>query len=130
VDPDTMQTDQSDVFAIGDAVAVGPLMIVTACGNGHRAAQSVDQYLRGKEVKPTDVQILENVIRKVGCYDPHENVSMVKGFERVPMRLIPEKDKVSTFKEVELGFSIEEAMEEAKRCMRCYQCSTVSLSSK
>lgn len=130
VDEDTFQTDKPDVFAIGDAAQIGALMIVVACGDGARAAQGVDQYLNGNEVKPTDVQILENVIRKVGCYDPHEEVPMVQGFERVPIRLIPEKEKVGTFKEVELGFNIEEAMEEAKRCMRCYQCSTVSLATK
>ncbi|MBU0497118.1 MAG: 4Fe-4S dicluster domain-containing protein [Candidatus Thermoplasmatota archaeon] len=41
----------------------------------------------------------------------------------VPMRYMPIKERKNNFKEVELGYSEEEAIEEAQRCLDCGGCS-------
>ena len=38
---------------------------------------------------------------------------------RVPMSEIPVKDRIKNFKEVPKGYTEEQAIEEAKRCIQC-----------
>jgi formate dehydrogenase beta subunit len=118
-DEHTLQTNIPDIFAGGD-VQTGPMMLVTACGHGRRAAQSMDQYLGGKEVRISDQQVMENLITKIGAYDKDEVVPEAKGRKRVDMPIISHDLKVGSFEEVETGLPLETAMEEAARCMRCY----------
>lgn len=39
------------------------------------------------------------------------------------MRYLPMKERKNNFEEVELGYSEEEAIEEARRCLNCGNCS-------
>ncbi|VAX19329.1 Glutamate synthase [NADPH] small chain [hydrothermal vent metagenome] len=120
VNDDTMQTDVPDVFAGGDCVT-GPLTLVVAVGQARRAAQSIDQFLSGKEVRITNEQYVEKLIAKIGAYDKNEVIpGKPKGWDRQPMPLCDREDKLHTFTEVELGYSQKQAIEEAERCMRCY----------
>jgi len=118
-DEDTMQTDVPDLFAGGD-VQTGPLTLVTAVGQARRAAQSIGQYLRGEPVKISDEQVVEKLIAKIGAYDKDELVPEPSGWERKEMPVCGQYEKTHTFKEVELGYPLEDAIEEASRCMRCY----------
>ncbi len=118
-DDDTLQCAVPDVFAGGDCM-LGPLTLVDASGQGRRAAQSIDQFLRGEKVRISDDQIMEKIIKKIGAYDKDEVVPNPKGWERQPMPICDREAKTSSFDEVELGYSQEQAMEEASRCMRCY----------
>jgi formate dehydrogenase beta subunit len=118
-DDDTLQTDLPDIFAGGD-VQTGPLTLVDSVGQARRAAQSIGQYLRGEPIGITDEQIMEKVIAGIGAYDRAEIVPEPDGWDRKPMRTCGMELQKSSFTEVELGYSQEEAMEEASRCMRCY----------
>ncbi len=118
-DEDTYQTAVPDVFAGGDVVS-GPLNLVTAVGHARRAAQSIGQFLRGESVAPFDSQIMENMIRGIGAYDREEVVPQAGGWPRKEMPTCDRKDRLGTFKEIELGYSLEEVVEESSRCMRCY----------
>jgi formate dehydrogenase beta subunit len=129
VHPDTMQTDVADVFAGGDCVT-GPLTLVTATGQGRRAAQSILQFLEGKPVDISDEQRVENLIAAVGAYNKKETVSMPKGWKRQEMPVCDRESKLHTFTEVELGYDQKQAMEEAARCMRCYIIGMASVAPK
>lgn len=118
-DEETFQTSVPDVFAGGDVVS-GPLNLVTAVGHARRAAQGIGQFLRGEKVGITDEQRMEKIIAGIGVYDRSEKVPQAKGWDRVPMPICSRHDKVASFNEVELGYPLEEAVEEASRCMRCY----------
>ena len=118
-DEDTLQTTIPDIFAGGD-VQTGPMMLVTACGQARRAAQSIDQYLSGKKIGLSDEQQMENLIAKIGAYDKDEVVPEAGGRKRVDMPIVGHDLKCGSFEEVELGLPPEVAMEEAARCMRCY----------
>mgnify|MGYP002350615339 FL=1 len=43
----------------------------------------------------------------------------MKMLDRTPMRMIPMHQRTSTFEEVNLGYSKEEAIQEASRCLDC-----------
>lgn len=43
------------------------------------------------------------------------------------MPTIPMDERLNSFEEVETGYSLEQAIEEASRCMRCYQIAMVAL---
>lgn len=116
VDPDTLATNVSGVFAGGDVVNVAT--VVEAIAAGKKAAISIDRYLRGLDLKegrlPQTMQVVvideENMPRFV---EPREH-------SKVPM--LPVSERVSSFREVELGFAQQVAIEEAKRCLNCPVC--------
>jgi NADH-quinone oxidoreductase subunit F len=109
IDPDTMMTERAGVFAGGD-VATGPASVIEAIAAGRRAASSIDKYLGG------DGNIEEILI------DPKEDepFQLEEGERRrVPIRTLKTQERLSGFREVELGYSAEEAQSEARRCLMC-----------
>lgn len=116
---ETYQTDVPDIFAGGDVVS-GPLNLVTAVGHARRAAQCMGQFLRGEKVGISDEQRMEKVIATIGVYDKNEKIPVPGGWARQEMPICGRQDKIGSFKEVELGYALEAAVEEASRCMRCY----------
>jgi formate dehydrogenase beta subunit len=124
-DPDTMQTNVPWLFTGGD-VFNGPLTIVDACGNARRAAQSIHQYLSNQPVSLSVDEKMDKVMKKLGVYHKDEK-GITTNWERVPMPTIPIEERVSSFGEVEIGYSLQQALEEAARCLRCYQVGMVAL---
>jgi formate dehydrogenase beta subunit len=116
----TFQTSVSGVFSAGDCVT-GPDVLVRAAGNGKRAADKIDKYLRGEPVEPTDEERLEDLMADIGVYDKDEDVGMVGGQERKHLAMLDPEERRHTFAEVEAGFPIPVATEEAERCLRCYR---------
>ena len=121
-----MQTDVPYIFTGGD-VFNGPLTIVDAAGNARRAAESIDQYLSNSPVSLSIDQKLDKVIKKLGAYNKDEKVGKKAGWERVPMPTIEMDRRLGSFDEVETGYTLQKGMEEASRCMRCYQIGMVAL---
>ncbi len=128
-DPDTMQTDADWIFTGGDLYN-GALTVVDSCGNARRAAKSIDQFLRGEKPSLSSDEKMDKVMKKLGVYNKNENVKRKGGWERVPMPEVDIGERVSTFVEVQEGFTPEMARGEASRCMRCYYVGMVSLKSK
>ncbi|MDY7039582.1 MAG: FAD-dependent oxidoreductase, partial [Chloroflexota bacterium] len=115
-DPVTLQTNLPGLFAGGDAVS-GPASVVEAVGAGHRAADSIRRHLLGEALalgrtaEPVDVSEVE-------YYDPAE-------WDLSPRHEMPRREVAAraAFDEVSLGFSEEQAIAEAKRCLSCGVCS-------
>jgi formate dehydrogenase beta subunit len=118
-DTDTMQTNVPWLFTGGD-VFNGPLTIVDACGNAQRAAESIHQYLNNQPVGLSVSEKMDKVMKKLGVHGKVEKW-ITTDWERVPMSTIPIEERVSSFGEVEKGYTLQQAMEEAARCLRCYQ---------
>ncbi len=117
VDPKTLATNLPGVFAAGDAVT-GPDVAVRAVAAGKLAAASMDQFLRGVPVEgaPEAVNVL------MGRLDEAELAVLLRDIEslpRTPMPHAPLEVRRSSFAEVELGFSPEEARQESRRCLGC-----------
>jgi len=123
-DPLTLATDVPGVFAGGDAVT-GPATVIEAIAAGKRAAESIGRYIRGEDVVagrtpwPPDTSDIEYYTPPV--VEPEARVQMPK----LPLaeRLRPELVEGADFAEINLGFSEEEAVAEAERCISCGICS-------
>jgi formate dehydrogenase major subunit len=116
-DPRTLATNLPGVFAGGDAVT-GPDLAVRAVAAGKLAATSIDQYLTGTKVigSPEAVNVM------LGKLSEEELAVFLRGIEqapRPPMPHLPMEKRRTTFEEVELGFSVEAATRESRRCMGC-----------
>ncbi|MHA1813681.1 MAG: FAD-dependent oxidoreductase [Candidatus Thorarchaeota archaeon] len=115
VDPATLQTSDPCVFAGGDVV-LGPSTAVKAVGHGKEAAISIDRYLRGEDIAKG---------RNGNHYKVAEPEVDEATFVPQPRTKMPKASIASrknSFEEVELGFSEEEAINEAGRCLGCTVC--------
>jgi ferredoxin len=115
VDPDTLRTSNSRVWAGGD-VAKGPRNLIDAIADGRRAAASMHAALTGEPYEPSP--------------RGHEvRVELRRGFRRldsdydaIPRQAIPATptDRRVGFGEVEIGYDERAARLEALRCLRCF----------
>jgi len=114
VDPETLATQRLGVFAGGDAVT-GPKTVIHAISAGKMAAESINKYLKGESLaREYKVTRPSRYIEPVELTDEE-----IEGAKRVETRHLPPKGRVKNFKEVELGFTEEMAVKEARRCLRC-----------
>lgn len=113
VDPVTLFTGVPGVFAGGDLVT-GPSTVVEAMAQGYRAAVSIDKYLRGHD--PSQNRIYQPLYR---ASVPRKEETAGEGVGRPSMPTLTREKRLKTFGEVNLGFSEEIAVREAKRCLRC-----------
>jgi NADH-quinone oxidoreductase subunit F len=115
VDQRTLATRRKGIFAGGD-IATGPQTVIEAIAAGQRAASSIRRYLEGKELSP--------LIERNG-YDPIVVSSIPPSDEetktkpRIRAAEIDVYKRKTSFMEVKLAYSPEEAMAEASRCLRC-----------
>lgn len=115
VDPDTLQTNVSGVFAGGDVVT-GPATIIEAIAAGKEAAESIDRFIRGVDLKEGR-KTKQDRVEDVEIPDDVE----VQVREKMPVLDLAKATK--TFDEVVLGYSSEQAIKEASRCLNCAGCS-------
>ena len=114
VDRDTMATNVPGVFAGGDVVT-GPDTVIEAMAAGKLAAEMIDKHVRGV---PLDRQW--EIVRPSRYEAPVElTEEELESAERPRGACLPVDQRAGNFDEVELGFSEEEAIMEARRCLRC-----------
>ncbi len=109
----TYATNAQGVFACGDVVS-GPASVVDAVGSAHAAAESIHRYLQGMD--------LERSSEKPELVDTPEGLKVVVK-DRQQQDLLHASERVKDFREVCQGFTPEQAVEEAKRCLNCGICS-------
>jgi formate dehydrogenase beta subunit len=114
----TSQTSREEIFSAGDCVT-GPDVLVRAAGHGKRAADKIDLFLRGMDVKESEEERLESLIEKIKVYSKEEKIGITGGQKRAVLKLLPPETRKWVFDEAEQGFSIPEAQKEAERCLRC-----------
>ena len=113
-------TSKRGIFASGDC-EYGPMTIVNAVGQAKRAASVMNRYLHSGEITLSDDEIMEDHLRKLRVYDKKEKVTgWLPGLPRQNSQKLAVDVRITNNKEVNLGFTQEEAMDEADRCMRCY----------
>ena len=110
VDPLTLQTDDPDIFAAGDAVT-GLGTVVEAIADGKRTAISIDRYISGLDLWQGREKAW------VAVTEPQKEQYDPAGRAQMP-RLEPEA-RLDNFNEVQQGLTEEMAVQEAKRCISC-----------
>jgi len=117
-DPVTLQTSLDGVFAGGDTVS-GPASVIEAVAAGKRAAESIEQYLNGGNLRSGR---FEETIRPV----PEELLPSINNIEKKSRQQsceLPVAERACNFHEVEIGLTEEAALAEAQRCLNCALCS-------
>ncbi len=118
VDINSLATNVNGIFACGDVVS-GPRTVIEAIASGHRVAFGVHNFLMGRKTVPH----FELINRDKTGEITYEALPVEP--EKIP-RVHPKELKVSkrinSFNEVNLGFTEEQAKEEASRCLRCGFC--------
>jgi formate dehydrogenase beta subunit len=114
----TFMTSRPGIFSAGDCVT-GPDVLVRAAGHGKRAAEKIDLFIRGMEVKESEEERLENLVEKIKVYNKNEKIGITGGQKRAVLNMLPPDTRKWIFDEVEEGFSIPVAQKEAERCLRC-----------
>jgi NADPH-dependent glutamate synthase beta subunit-like oxidoreductase len=111
-DPISLETPLKGVFAGGDA-CYGPRTVVEAIGSGKAASVSIDRYLRGldlytgREARDAGLTPITEPVKDT--YDPAP---------RTEITWLPVEQRMGS-DEVQLGFSEQEAVREARRCIAC-----------
>jgi NADPH-dependent glutamate synthase beta subunit-like oxidoreductase len=118
VDEKTFQSTKPQVYFGGDA-AQGPKNIIWAVEQAHQAALSIHNYCNGVAVTDRPPSALELASRKMGMHEwAYKN-----DYAALERRLMPHVSLKERFKklniEVELGFTAEQAAQEAARCLNC-----------
>ncbi|MGD0274074.1 MAG: FAD-dependent oxidoreductase [Gaiellaceae bacterium] len=114
---ETMMTARAGVFAAGDAAAVAPWTAIEAIAAGRRAARSIHNFLRGETLS----DVWENERPRAEIAD--SALASLEPQARTLMPALEAEARRSSWQEVQLGFSAEEAVAEAKRCLNCGGCS-------
>jgi len=114
VDPVTLQTSLDGVFSGGDAVT-GPASAVEAIAAGHEAAISIDRYLNNEDLKAGREKKEKNKAEI-----PKEAPRFALSRECPP--LLSPDERIKSFVEVDQGFSKDQMVREAQRCLNCAGC--------
>ena len=114
INKNTLLTSRPGVFAAGDVVT-GPNTVIDAIAAGKKAALMIDRYLNGEELdQPAENKLPQVYIQPIEV--DLEEILLSRRSETP--RLALEKRK-SSFTEVEVALSEEDALHEARRCLRC-----------
>jgi len=126
-DGKTYQTSRKGVFAAGDC-EYGPMTIVNAVGQAKRAASVMSRFVHDGKLTLTDDEIMEDHLHKMRVYDKKEKVTgWVAGLPREVSEKLDVDYRKSSQDEVNFGFTQEQAVNEATRCMRCYYIAMVAV---
>jgi NADPH-dependent glutamate synthase beta subunit-like oxidoreductase/ferredoxin len=118
VDEATMMCGREGVFFGGDS-AFGPKNIIWAVAHGHEAAISIHKYVHQEDMNERLPSGMNLISQKMGMHE----WSFSNDYNVAERRLMPHVELKERFKkldiEVELGFTLEQTIEEVERCLNC-----------
>lgn len=115
VDGSVFTTEHPGVFACGEVVT-GPGAAIGSIATGHEAATSIHRYLIGEDLRAG------RSARPVPVYAKYEPATLdgVEGFRRRPeLPMAKPEERATDFRQVEMGMTRLEGLNEAARCLRC-----------
>lgn len=120
VNQETLQTNVPHIFAGGDAVT-GPLSIISAVATGHKAAISIDRYLRGESLTENREDKEFAIDDYSACYRLRKSdVYNWEAYSPSYQVIVPSPASLKSINiEMEIGFTRESAIRETERCMQC-----------
>ncbi len=118
VDATTFQSGREGVFFGGDA-AFGPKNIIWAVEHGHQAAISIHKHCQGQDITDRLKDGMHLSSTKMGIHE----WAFSNDYDGSEREIVPHMSLKERFKnldlEVELGFSVDQAVEEVERCLNC-----------
>ena len=122
--PHTLATTQKGVFAGGDCTT-GPKTLIEAMTLGMKAAKSIDDYLTHGRVLFDPSDRMSELLKDISANDTDSLSVPVREIGRIVADELDPDVRKQLFEEVEKNITVEQAYEEASRCLRCYRVSTV-----
>jgi heterodisulfide reductase subunit A len=116
-DEANMATNAEGVFAGGDVVT-GPAVVIEAIAAGKKAARSIDSYLKRETLAIEEGKAPE----RIGETEIAELKKRFPAQKRVEMPKLTPAKRIKAFKEIEQGYTIDQAQREAGRCLACGGC--------
>jgi formate dehydrogenase beta subunit len=109
VDPATLATTMAGVYCGGD-LAFGPRIVIAAEADGKRAALAIHESLGGGTVPRVRARFRPIELNRAGDH-----------YDRIPRQAVPALPvaRRTGFREVDQGYSDEQARLEASRCLWC-----------
>jgi formate dehydrogenase (NADP+) beta subunit len=109
IDPRTLETTMPGVFCGGD-LAFGPRIVIEAVADGKRAALAIHESLGGGTVPRAQARFRPIELNRSG-----------DRYDRIPRQAVPVLPitRRSGFREVEEGYTEEQARVEGSRCLWC-----------
>lgn len=108
------------VFVAGDCASA--FIVVEAMAEGRRAAESIDRFLNGKDLKEGR-ELEKEASYKTKLYLPKEYLpegwDSAEKVKRVAQNTLDPMERIKGFEEVEKVFTKEQAEKEANRCLQC-----------
>ena len=111
-DESTFRTNLEGVFAIGDATNRGADIAIAAIGEANKCADVVDSFLRGAMVGYQKPFVSKRELDRDYFADRERK-------PRVQITNRPAEERKRDFEPINSGFTKEEAMKEAGRCLEC-----------
>ncbi len=108
----SFQTNLEDVFAIGDATNKGPGIAIEAIGEGKRASEVIDSFLRGALI-PYRKPYVVTSNPAIEEFQHYEKIA------RVPLSVVSPEERRNNFQEVVDMLPKDLAKADAKRCLEC-----------
>jgi formate dehydrogenase beta subunit len=117
---ENFMTTREGVFSGGDCVT-GPDVVIRACAHGRLSALKIDRFLQSGRMEQLDEEADERLLAKLQVFDPREKIPLPAGPGRVAIQHESPEERKKDFREVEKGYTADEAIREAERCLRCYR---------
>ncbi|MGZ3581576.1 MAG: FAD-dependent oxidoreductase, partial [Ktedonobacterales bacterium] len=112
VDRDTWMTSYPGLFAGGDFTE-GSRNLISAIADGKDAAAAINRYLGGADSPSEEAVEVELPDFRRGMVDDYESIP----YQTMPT--LPLQRRFSITEEAETGYSPEEAITQARRCLQC-----------
>ncbi|MDX9916615.1 MAG: FAD-dependent oxidoreductase [Gudongella sp.] len=113
VDENSFQTNIEGIFAGGDVINQGANIAIKAVGDAKRAVDVINSYLEGHVIPYRRPFVVERTHLTREHYKDRP-----KEYRSQMPHLSPEERK-NNFNEVNLGFTEEQAVKDASRCLEC-----------
>ena len=114
VDPETLCVGAEGIFAGGDVVS-GPNAVTAAMAQGKVAAKMIHKYIQEQPLEQ-EYKVTRSAMRVEAIELTDKEIEELK---KPSVPILDLEERTEGFKEVELGFTEEMAIKEAKRCLRC-----------
>lgn len=113
VDPTTLQVGNSNIFVAGDASGHS-VIVISAMAEGRKAAISIDRMFNKKDmIKDRQHE------RAFKTWLETKIPENIQANPRLETKKIPVSQRISSFDEVDKGFTLENAVAEGSRCLHC-----------
>lgn len=113
VDPVTLITNRTGVFAGGDVVT-GPSTVTAALAAGRMAAYRIDEYLQ-HQYPATGRETVASLEGKLTLH----TIEMIRKIGRLDPPVLTPEARMKDFQPIEQVYDWETATNEARRCLRC-----------